>query len=100
MRNACLAALTAILLSTVAQIAQTPAAKSVLGAVVSLNKETKVIEVKADNAAAITAKLLSSTVVQRVAPGQTNLTNAVTIQASEIAPGDRVLVTLASNGTD
>jgi hypothetical protein len=81
-------------------VAQAPTSKSVLGAVESFNKETNAIAVKPDNAAAVTVKLLPNTIVQRIAPGQTSLTNAVTIVPSDIATGDRVLVTLASNGAD
>jgi hypothetical protein len=45
-------------------------------------------------------KLLPNTIVQRIAPGETSLANAATVTAQEIAVGDRVLVTLASNGAD
>jgi hypothetical protein len=103
MRNAFIQARTilfvGVLIRAVA-VAQAPTAKSVLGAVESFNKETKAIAVKPDNAAAVTVKLLPGTIVQRIAPGQTSLANAVTIGPSDIMTGDRVLVTLASNGTD
>src|SRR5262249_17811957 len=36
----------------------------------------------------------SATTAQRVAPGQTDLSKAATIQISDVGPGDRVLVTL------
>lgn len=100
MRSAFLQAWTAIFLVLAAGFGQAPATKSVLGAVTSFTRETNVIEVKPDNAAAITAKLLPNSVVQRIAPGETSLAKAATITPSEIATGDRVLVTLASNGTD
>jgi len=100
MRNRFSAALIAIVVFQLAGHAQTPAAKSVLGAVVSFDQDTKAMQVKPDNAAAVSVKLLANAVVQRIAPGETSLANAATISASDIATGDRVLVTLASNGAD
>src|SRR5262245_22613740 len=79
---------------------QAPPTKSVLGAVASFNKDTKVIEVKPDNTAAVAVKLLPNTIVQRIAPGETSLAKAVAITAGDISTGDRVLVSLASNGAD
>src|SRR4051812_38267421 len=79
---------------------QAPATKSVLGTVTSFAKEANMLDVKPDNAAAIPLKLLANTVVQKIAPGETNLKNAVSITASEVAVGDRVLVTLSANGSD
>src|SRR5262245_4567539 len=100
MRNAFITGLTLIFFIHGAALGQTPATKSVVGAVASFNKDTKAVEVKPDNAAPVAVKVLPNTVVQRIAPGETNLANAVPITASEIATGDRVLVTLASNGVD
>ena len=64
------------------------------------NKETKSLDVKPENGANVPIKLVPNTIVQRIAPGATSLANAATIAASDIAVGDRVLVTLAANGTD
>src|SRR5436190_7831786 len=58
------------------------------------------MEVKPDNTASLTVKLPANTVIQQVAPGETSLAKATTVTASEIAVGDRVLITLASNRTD
>lgn len=99
MRTAFLTALILILLTRTPSIAQS-ATKSVLGTVTSFNKDAKTLAVKPDNGAAVPLKLLTSTLVQRVAPGQTTLANAVTIPAADIADGDRVLVTVSTNGTD
>ena len=75
-------------------IGQTPATKSVLGTVSSFNMDAKTLDVRPDNGAPVPVKLLGNTLVQRIAPGQTSLANAATIQPSDIATGDRVLVTV------
>src|SRR5262249_3321640 len=100
MRKAFITALAVMLFMPPAGTGQTPAAKSILGAVTSINSDRKAIEVRPDNAAPVVVKLLPNTIVQKIAPGQTSLVNAETIAASEIAAGDRVLATLASNGVD
>ena len=100
MRSALIKACSLIFFVQVAGVAQAPASKSVLGAIVSFNHDSKVIEVKPDNAAAVTVKLLANTIFQRIAPGETSLANAAAITITEIATNDRVLVTLASNGAD
>ena len=100
MRYGFITALTLIFFVQAAILGQAPATKSVVGAVASFDKDTKAIEVKPDNAAPAVVKIQPNTVVQRIAPGQTNLANATPIAASEIAIGDRVLVTPASNGVD
>jgi hypothetical protein len=84
----------------VAAFSQTAATKSVLGTVTSFNKEAKSLDVKPENGASVPVKLLPNTIVQRIAPGATNLANASAIAASDIAVGDRVLVTVAANGSD
>src|SRR5579864_5837998 len=98
MRNSSIAVLTFVLLASLPVIAQTPANKSVLGTVTSFNRDTKAIEVKPDNAAPVPLKLLATTVVQKIAPGETSLKNASAIELAEVTIGDRVLVTTASNG--
>src|SRR5262249_1085547 len=100
MRQGFITALTLLSSSQPAILGQTPATKSVVGAVASFDKDAKAIEVKPDNSAPVFMKIQPNTVVQRIAPGETNLANATPIAASEIARGDRVLVTTASNGVD
>lgn len=100
MRNACIAAFILIFLTHIPASTQTSTSKSVLGTVTSFNKDAKGLEVKPDNGSPVPVKLLGNTVVQRIAPGQTSLANAVAIQPADIAAGDRVLVTMASNGAD
>ena len=100
MRDALIRALALILFSSFLAAAQTSTAKSLLGTVTSINAESKTIELKPDNAAPVPLRLLANTIVQKIAPGETNLRNAVAIGLSEVAVADRVLVTLASNGSD
>jgi hypothetical protein len=100
MKRVWITSLVAIVLMQVAVFSQTAATKSVTGTVTSFNKETKSLDVKPENGAPVSIKLLPNTIVQRIAPGATTLANAATIAASDIAVGDRVLVTLAANGTD
>src|SRR5262245_61501839 len=94
------AALVLILFTQQVGITQTPAGRSVLGTVSSFDKDGKALEVKPENTAPFAVKLLTNTVVQRIAPGETDLKNAAAIAPNEVNVGDRVLVTLASNGTD
>src|SRR5262245_8560318 len=100
MRQGFITALTLLFFIQAAILGQTPATKSVVGAVASFDKDAKAIEVKPDNSAPVVMKIQPNTVVQRIVPGETNLANATPIAASEIATGDRVLVTPASNGVD
>jgi hypothetical protein len=103
MRTASISALFLVFLFFLIQtpvIAQTATSKSVLGTVTSFNKDARTLEVKPDNGTAVPVKFMGNTVVQRIAPGQTNLANAVAIQPTELAAGDRVLVTVGANGTD
>ena len=89
----------AIFLAGAAGIAQTNS-KSVLGTVTSFNKNVTTLEVRPDGGTAIPIKLLPNTVLQRIAPGETNLSKATAIGVSDINTGDRVLVTVSSSGTD
>jgi hypothetical protein len=100
MKRVWITSLVAVVLMQVAAFSQTAATKSVTGTVTSFNKETKSLDVKPENGAPVPIKLLPNTIVQRIAPGATTLANAATITVSDIAVGDRVLVTLAANGSD
>src|SRR5690349_14173009 len=88
-----LSAIFIILLS----LGQTPIAKSVLGTITAINSPITDIEVKPDNAVPVSVKVVSTTAVQRVAPGETDLKNAAAIASSDLAKGDRVLVTFGAN---
>lgn len=80
-------------------VAQTPP-KAVLGTVTAFQPEQAAFVVKAEAGGSVTVKLAPETVVERVAPGEKNLRNAKPIQATDIAIGDRVLVSWMPNGTD
>jgi hypothetical protein len=75
-------------------LAQTPSPSRFVGTVTAIKIETAEIVVKPDNAAAVSAKLTSDTVVERVEPGAKDLKGAQAMQASDISVGDRVLVVL------
>src|SRR5947208_597837 len=100
MKNAVTTVIILVLLSQASVRAQAPATKSVLGTVVSFNKDAKTLDVRPDNATPVPVKLLAGTVFQKIAPGQTDLKNAAAIAISDVAVGDRVLATLAANWTD
>lgn len=84
---------TALVLAGMAT-AQAPAPSRFVGTLTTIQVDTAEIVVKPDNAAPITAKLTSDTVVERVEPGAKDLKNAQTMKASDLAVGDRVLVVL------
>ncbi len=77
-----------------AAMAQTPAPARFVGTVTEIKVDTAEVVVKPDNAAAISAKLTSDTVVERVEPGAKDLKTAQPMKASDLAVGDRVLVVL------
>lgn len=83
---------TVLLLATAA--AQTPSPSRFVGTVTTIKVDTAEIVVKPDNAAAVSTKLTSDTVVERVEPGAKDLKGAQPMQATDISVGDRVLVVL------
>ena len=91
--------LIALFVCLVPAIAQT-APKAVLGTVTAFQPEQAAFVVKADAGESVTVKLTSDTVVERVAPGEKSLKNATPISATQIAVGDKVLVSWMPNGTD
>lgn len=80
-------------------MAQT-APKAVLGTVTEFQPEQAAFMVKAEAGGSVTVKLLPDTVVERVAPGEKSLKNATPIKVTDIAVGDKVLVSWMPNGTD
>jgi len=88
------AALSALLAQT-GLLVQAQSATRVVGAITSISGST--ITIKTDAGATSQVSVPSSAVLRRVAPGETNLKNAQTIQFSDLAVGDRVLVGLDSN---
>jgi hypothetical protein len=100
MKSVLVAAIAAFLLLQASGEGQVPATKSVLGTVVSFNKDANALDVRPDNAAPVAVKLTATTVFQKIAPGETDLKRATPIASSDLAVGDRVLATVAANGSD
>jgi transcription antitermination factor NusG len=62
--------------------------------------EDAVVVVKPDNTDALNVKLTPETIFKRVAPGQNSLKNAVDMKMTDMALGDRVLVTFKAGTTE
>jgi hypothetical protein len=86
------------LLTTLTCGAQT--VKQFVGTVKSLQPETAEIRIAPDAGEPVNVKVSSTTIAQRIAPGERDLKKAATITVSEIALGDRVLVALEPGTTD
>lgn len=63
----------------------------VIGEVKAIDATAKQLIVKTDAGALVTATLNDATQFMRVAPGETNLTNAAKITFADLAEGDRVM---------
>ena len=85
----------AALAFTASLYAQAPGPKSVLGAVSAFHADSAEIEIKPETGDAVRVRISASTIVKKVAPGQTDLSKAEDIRVTDVALGDRVLVTLA-----
>jgi len=85
----------AALVMTAGLFAQAPTPKSVLGAVSAFHADSAEIEIKPESGDAVLVRVSGTTVVKKVAPGQTDLSKAEDIKVTDVALGDRVLVTLA-----
>ena len=70
--------------------AQVP--EKMVGSVSSISLANATLDVKGQDGNAVTIHLTSETILQRVAPGEKSLKNAETIQPTDIAIGDKVLV--------
>jgi hypothetical protein len=70
--------------SGAAQVAKT------VGTIKSIQADS--ITVAAESGGEVTAKLMGSTKILRVPPGEKDLKNATALQAQDLQPGDRVLV--------
>src|SRR5258708_1755055 len=75
-------------------IAQTAASKSLVGTVSGFKAESAEIQVKPDDGDVLSLKVTTSTQVQRVPAGEKDLKKAEPIKITDVAAGDRVLVTL------
>ena len=90
----------AFVLTLAATGAQAQTVKQFVGTVSGLKPESAEIEIKPDNGEVIAAKVSGSTIAQRIAPGERDLKKAETIQITEVASGDRVLVALEPGTAD
>src|SRR6185437_2482901 len=68
-----------------------------LGAVTAINGNTLTVKTAAGEEH--TFQVPDSASIRRIEPGQTSLSNAVTIPLSDLAVGDRLLVLLSANST-
>jgi len=77
------------LLSAHAQAAQTPAATRAMGTIKSISGNTLTLTTDTGE---MSVQVQEQTRFLQVAPGQTDLKDAATIQLSDLQPGDRILV--------
>jgi hypothetical protein len=77
-------------LTSLAAFGQVP--ERMVGTVASIVFDKATVQVKGQDGTLVTLNLTSDTILQRVAPGEKSLKNAETIQISDIAIGDKVLV--------
>jgi co-chaperonin GroES (HSP10) len=74
--------------------------KAILGSITEFKAEDAVVIVKPDNTDAVNVKLTPETVFKRVAPGQNDLKNAADMKMTDMALGDRVLVSFKAGTTE
>ncbi len=92
MKNLAIQALSALALAF--SCAAQPTATSMVGTVAGFGTGTPSIVVKADNGQSVAARLTPDTIAQRIVPGEKDLKKAVSVQVSDVAIGDRVLLTM------
>jgi len=80
--------------------AQTAANKPVMGTITGFKADTGEIQVKPDEGDAVFVRCGADTMVQRVAPGEKDLKKAAPIQVTDLAMGDRVLVSFVTGSPD
>jgi len=84
-------------LLSAAAFGQTP--KMVMGSISGFKPEDLVVMVKPDNSDAVSVKLTPETIFKRVAPGSNDLKNAADMKMTDMANGDRVLVSFKPGTT-
>ena len=75
-------------------------AQSFIGTVDAFKPDTLEILVKSEAGEVRSLKITAETIVQRVAPGERDLKNAISLRASDVALGDRVLVSIERGTSD
>ena len=91
--------LTALLLFTVAAWAQN-GPTAIVGSIAQFKPEDAIVVIKPDNAPGVEVKMTPETAFKRVAPGQNSLKNAADMKMTDMALGDRVLVTFKPGTTE
>lgn len=71
-----------------------------MGSITAFQPDELVVVVKPDNAAAVSVKLTPETIFKRVAPGSNDLKNAADMKMTDMAAGDRVLVSFKPGTTE
>jgi hypothetical protein len=74
--------------------------QSFVGTIAGIKPETGEVEIKPDSGETRSARISSSTILQRIAPGEKDLKKAEPIQMGDVAPGDRVLVSIEPGTND
>jgi hypothetical protein len=76
------------------------APKAILGSIAAFKAEDGLVVVKPDNAGAVNVQLTPETVFQRVEPGEHDLRKAAAMKMTDMALGDRVLVSFKPGTTE
>jgi hypothetical protein len=87
-----------VFLCAVAFAQTTP--KAILGSITGFKAEDAVVIVKPDNTDAVNVKLTPDTIFQRVAPGERDLKKATAMSMTDMAMGDRVLVSFKTGSSE
>ena len=74
--------------------------KAILGSITAFKAEDAVVVVKPDNTGAVNVKMTPETIFQRVAPGERDLKKAAAMKMTDMALGDRVLVSFKPGTAD
>jgi hypothetical protein len=89
----------ALLFLCAAAFAQT-LPKAIVGSITAFKAEDAIVVVKPDNTDAVSVKLTPDTVFQRIAPGERDLKKAATMNMTDMALGDRVLVSFKTGSSE
>lgn len=74
--------------------------KAIVGSITAFKPEDAIVVVKPDNTDAVSVKLTPDTVFQRIAPGERDLKKAAAMNMTDMALGDRVLVSFKTGSTE
>ena len=88
--------LSALLALLFFQAGQDAVRKPIVGTVTGFRSETAEVQIASERGEPVWVKLSAATEMRRVAPGEKDLKNAVTLKVTDITSGDRVLVSFAA----